>query len=134
MKTLLLTQMEKHWACSVYVLDLRLLREEERQGTTASELDCSAWSCICLDGHDRTAAGLCWCLGGITACCGKGTDILFFPPYFFSARNVARTEKLLVREGASLQHYLPSHHLSTPSSCLRTPALRWMGGEKHSRE
>lgn len=83
-RTLLLTLMEKHWACNVYVLDLRLLREKRKdKAPPASELDCSARSCICTDSYARTAAGLCWCLGGITACCGKSREFSFFLFFFF---------------------------------------------------
>lgn len=53
---------------------------------------------------------------------------IFFFPFSF-AKNVARTDKLLVVQRNPWQHYLPFHHLSSPSPCLHTPALRWPGWE-----
>lgn len=77
---------EKPWASPVYVLDLRLCREERKtkpQSCTSLLMHLPQWWC-----QD------CWRSllrpEGISACCGKDMEFFFLILY----RNFARTEKL----------------------------------------
>ena len=124
--------MGKHWACNVHVLELRLLRGRRKaKAPPASEPGCSTWPCTCTGGCAWLYwAGLCWCLAGITACCGKGTEKSPPPsPFYFIifTRNIAGTEKLLVKGHTSAPPPTPSPSYSVPMSAYPCPQIAGMG-------
>lgn len=123
--------MENHWACNGYALDLRLLRGRKKDKASLTSLR-TGLLCVVLHLHWWLCQDSCRSLLVLEGdhCLVWERHRIFFPLSFCQKCCQNRQAASSSEESlATLQHYLPSHHLSSPSPCLHTRALRWPGWE-----